>query len=293
MTIPALSTIVRDDILSFETGGPFQYKPWPEFPGGESGLTIGVGYDLGYQTQAGFTADWGALLLAEDLAVLSRFVGLKAPTYAREIAAAADGFRRGEFQIMIGWDKALKVFDTVTLPRWAEVTAKAYPGSTDLPSHCFWALVGCVFNRGASFGSPGQVSWRTRKDLRDLRDIIAGDPIGWPKAVRCFAAQADTMANTWGRPTVSNISGRRLVEAARFARGLRETTVEPDPSLLLGDTGRRVGELQLALCNHGVRLTVDGQFGRGTMIALWVWHAAQGLPATGIADAGTRARLGL
>ena len=47
----------------------------PTWPGGASGVTIGVGYDLGYQ--AGFAADWSDLLTPADMARLKPWLGLK------------------------------------------------------------------------------------------------------------------------------------------------------------------------------------------------------------------------
>jgi hypothetical protein len=47
----------------------------PTWPGGASGVTIGVGYDLGYQ--AGFAADWSDLLTPAEIARLKPWLGLK------------------------------------------------------------------------------------------------------------------------------------------------------------------------------------------------------------------------
>ena len=49
-------------ILKYEVGGGSAYYNKalknPCYPGGASGVTIGIGYDLGYNTKAQFTNDW-------------------------------------------------------------------------------------------------------------------------------------------------------------------------------------------------------------------------------------------
>src|SRR5262249_9984062 len=65
-TIPtrAVAFIAREEV-----GGREFYDTHavhPEWPGGDSGVTIGVGYDLGFQTD--FEADWKDLLSPADMA---------------------------------------------------------------------------------------------------------------------------------------------------------------------------------------------------------------------------------
>ena len=67
-------------IIDFEIGSVAYYEAQlrkPTWPGGDSGVTIGIGYDLGYQTLQGFTSDWGNLLSARDIDKLSIACGKK------------------------------------------------------------------------------------------------------------------------------------------------------------------------------------------------------------------------
>jgi hypothetical protein len=68
-----LSDKAKNLIFSFE--GLDQASDWP---GGDSGITIGIGYDLGYVTADEFAKDWQDILAAADLQALNGAVGLKA-----------------------------------------------------------------------------------------------------------------------------------------------------------------------------------------------------------------------
>ena len=61
-----------------ETGGLAYYQKitrFPHWPGGLSGITIGVGYDLRYSTLAAFNNDWGALLSVRAMQELAKDIG--------------------------------------------------------------------------------------------------------------------------------------------------------------------------------------------------------------------------
>jgi len=63
------------------------------------------------------------------------------------------------------------------------------------------------------------------------------------------------------------------------------------PALEQGDRGADVTRLQQALRNRGQSLRADGQFGPATKGAVEDFQRAEGLPATGVVDADTWARL--
>ncbi len=50
----------------------------PSWPGGESGITIGIGYDLRFASLAAFQTDWQAGLSAESSAALLPWLGKRA-----------------------------------------------------------------------------------------------------------------------------------------------------------------------------------------------------------------------
>ena len=80
----AFSQKAFDMILRFEGMG--QPRQWP---GGESGVTIGFGYDLGYVTADQFQSDWGDHLSADVMNKLLPAIGLKGIPAKNKAAMAA------------------------------------------------------------------------------------------------------------------------------------------------------------------------------------------------------------
>ena len=79
-----------EDIVRFEVGSRAQYErryAHPTWPGGESGVTIGLGYDLGFTSKAQIEADFGPFLEQPARASLAAVQGIK--------GAAAEALARG------------------------------------------------------------------------------------------------------------------------------------------------------------------------------------------------------
>ena len=67
-------------IIQHEVGGRAYYDKKLQAPiwaGGESGVTIGMGYDLGYNTEKQFMLDWSASLNLNYVHALRPVIGLK------------------------------------------------------------------------------------------------------------------------------------------------------------------------------------------------------------------------
>lgn len=128
----AVSFIGREEV-----GGRKFYETQcsrPVWPGGASGVTIGVGYDLGYQ--AGFLADWSDLLTPAQIAALRPWLGVK----GQAAAAGPDGLQ----QIEIPWQAAWTAFIRRTLPQEVTSTRKTFPKVSQMPRLCFGVLVSLV-----------------------------------------------------------------------------------------------------------------------------------------------------
>ena len=259
----SLSDAALDLITSFE-GSP----PNPEWPGGESGVTIGYGCDIGADPDS--LSAWSGLLSSEDMAKLEAVKGITGAAAHRALASVKS--------IVIDKAAATTVLNSYSLPSQISKTLKAFPGSDQLPPDSFGALVSLVYNRGTS------LKGETRIEMKATHDAIAVGPSQWPEAV----IQIAKMAHLWPLPpTASNLSGRRLAEASLFARGLRSIALLSG-ALIKGDKGDSVRPLQTAL-----KLKADGQFGSMTMVSVWTYQGTAGLPTTGVADVATQSKIGL
>ena len=145
-------------------GGPSYYNRYlkrPTYPGGASGVTIGIGYDLGYNTRSRIAVDWQALS-PDAIRRLQAVAGIKG-TAARSKARALQS-------LVIPWDIAEAVYQKRTLPRFAALTEKAYPKTRTLHPHIQSALLSWTFNRGSGISA---TSSRDREKRAIRRDIPA------------------------------------------------------------------------------------------------------------------------
>lgn len=153
-------------ILDFEVGGGEAYYnsrglKSPIWPGAASGVTIGVGYDLGYNTADTIRSDWSAL----DGATVTRLC-----TVAGKTGQTAKAALSSVKDIVVSWPSALAVYEAVTIPKFVEQTRDAFPGYDDLDPNCQGALVSLVFNRGASMKGDRRIEMRAIRDLVPQKD---------------------------------------------------------------------------------------------------------------------------
>ena len=164
------------------------------WPGGPSGITLGIAYDLGYVTKEDFQKDWKNHLTADQLARLAATIGLSGEP-ART--------RASEFKdITISREAALDVFTRVTLPQYQARTAIAFPGYDKLPSDVQGALVALVFDRGIAMDGD------RRKEMRLIRDaVVSGN-------LQEIANQLRAMKRLWEGKGLDGLLRRRDAEAA-------------------------------------------------------------------------------
>jgi hypothetical protein len=148
-------------ILDFEVGGGKQYYEKllqrPTWPGYQSGVTIGVGYDLGYNTRASFDKDFSDL----PQSIRTRLypcLGVK--------GSAAKNFISDLKDIKISWDLAYDVYKRKTLPSWYLKTRNAFGNIDSFHANVKSALVSLVFNRGTLINSTNR-----RIEMKRIRDI--------------------------------------------------------------------------------------------------------------------------
>lgn len=183
-----------DLIVNFEVSSPAIYEKKyrkPVWPGGQSGVTIGVGYDLGYYTAKQVTDAFGKYVTDNMLQLMLSVRGLK--------GAAAQSALAGVMAIDIPYATAAQVFHESTLPSFAGQTRKIYPGIEKLPPDAQGGLLSLVYNRGAS------LSGDRRTEMAAIVPLVAkGDLAG-------IAAQIRAMKRLW--PTVKGLRDRRDKEA--------------------------------------------------------------------------------
>ncbi|WP_035477419.1 glycoside hydrolase family protein [Aliagarivorans taiwanensis] len=150
-----------EQIVAYEIGSPAYYDKQlqsPCWPGGQSGVTIGIGYDLGYASRSQFAEDWQPLPDAVKHTLI-KVLGLKGHKAKRQIASLRN--------IKIPYAVALDVFTRSSLPSYASKTLKAYPGLDQLHPDAQVALISLVYNRGTS------TKGATRTEMLNLRRCVA------------------------------------------------------------------------------------------------------------------------
>ncbi len=173
----------------------------PTWPGGASGVTIGVGYDLGYQGK--FDADWSDLLSPAQMDALRPWLG-------RQGAPASAGPAQLQ-AISIPWHAAWTVFIRRSLPGEITLTRATFHGPVALRPLCLGVLVSLVYNRGNGMTDSPQYPGN-RKEMRDIRDAVAAGRLGdIPAALRA-------MKRLW--PEGNGLRDRREREAKLFEEGL-------------------------------------------------------------------------
>jgi len=197
MPTEAVTFIVREEVGS----RPYyeRHAAMPHFPGGASGVTIGVGYDLRFQEADDFEADWGDVLPAHSMAALRPYLGKRgSKTAVAELE-----------QLRIPFRDAWKVFAARVLPRFIQQTEDRYGDLKALPPLCRGALVSLVYNRG-----PG-ISGDTRREMKAIRDHIRDDRL------EQVAAEFESMKRLWRGSSGEGLRKRREKEAEMWRRGLQ------------------------------------------------------------------------
>ena len=164
-------------------------------------MTIGVGYDLGYQSN--FEADWAGALLADQIGRLKVCLGLQGGAAREAVDSVSD--------IIVPWRSAWTVFLKRSVPDHVALTRATFTSPVPSPPLCLGALVSLVYNRGSAMeDSPDHPG--NRREMRLIRDAMArGDFAAVPALLR-------SMKRLW--PAGSDLFERREQEAQLFEEGL-------------------------------------------------------------------------
>lgn len=186
-----------DFIIQQEIGGRAYYDKVlqkPSWPGGESGITIGIGWDLGYNTAQQLIKDWGLNLSIENINILKPVVGLKG-------SKAKYKLKGDILNIRIPFNMAYDVFVKNNVPRYFNLTKKIYPQLEELNEDTQGALVSMVFNRGASLVGD------TRTEMRAIVELVAN------KDYEGIAEEIEKSKRLWEHKGMDGLVIRREAEA--------------------------------------------------------------------------------
>lgn len=194
---PGLSGAALALILDGETGGEREYNrnPHPEWPGGQSGVTWGVGYDATAQTENLILEDWRAL--GEEGKALASTHPYHGSAAKARLAAVK--------HILVSWDLSVGVFQDVDLVRNWQQARRAFPGFESLRANAQGAILSLGFNRGWAMTGPNRV------EMRAIRNDIAS------RDYDDMAAQERKMERLWrGTDIAAGMVNRREAEARLF-----------------------------------------------------------------------------
>lgn len=182
-------------IIDQETGGRDEYNRHPEWPGEASGITIGIGYDLGYNSSTTVSKDWAEHVSRADLARLVACAGIRGQDAKLLLCSVRD--------MTILWESAIEVFEEVTVPKFYLQMLRIYPQADELEPNQTAALLSLVFNRGAS------LSGDRRREMLEIQSALKTG------AVHQVPDLLRSMDRLW--PDTKGLRLRRHREADLFA----------------------------------------------------------------------------
>lgn len=184
-------------IIQHEIGGRAVYEKKyqkPMWAGGESGCTLGIGWDMGYNTEKQFLADWSTNLNLNFVNALRPLCGLK--------GEKVKGMIKGEvLNVRIPYNTAYEVFVKSSLPRYYAMTKKIYPNMDLLNEDTQGALVSMVYNRG------NKLEGDSRLEMRAIVDLIAKQDYDG------IAEQIEKSKRLWENRGLDGLVIRREAEA--------------------------------------------------------------------------------
>lgn len=163
----SLNSIIFDEVTS--RSHYIQRLQQPVLPPKFSGITIGIGYDLGMVTRAQFRADWlnaPFAMSANWQVLLESCVGLTSEN-ARKMLPSVRNIR-------ITWEYAYWVFINRSMPRVAARVISIYPNAINLNPDTQGVLMSLVYNRGHALQDSGTTAVREgrRREMRNLQKAV-------------------------------------------------------------------------------------------------------------------------
>ena len=203
--LPSLSAAGVTFIARAEVSSPGEYRrsyDRPIWPGGESGVTIGIGYDLRFVDQAQLRGDWKDHLSEPELARLATVLKLQGT------AALAAGLQ--DVEIPLG--AAVTAFIARGLPQTIALARSIFPQIDTLPPPRQTALTSLVYNRGTLL-SDRDPQRQDRREMRAIKTLLAANKAD------DVSEQFDAMSRLWDPRTQGGLVRRRHNEATLWRSG--------------------------------------------------------------------------
>ncbi len=176
-----------------------RYK-YPTWPGGYSGVTIGIGFDCGYSSKKYFYSVWSEYLKENELIALSATCGMKGVKCKAMLPTLK--------HIEIPYETAVAKFYDTVLPACARDVKRTYPGIEKLPPDTQGAILSLVYNRGYLINDTDR-----RKEMKALKPIIAAGNLPG------IAEQLRSMKRLWDPKKQKGLITRRENEALLAENG--------------------------------------------------------------------------
>jgi hypothetical protein len=202
LTAAGVTFIGREEVSSpADYHQSFSHPVWPS---AESGITIGIGYDLRFATEATLRADWGGAVPEAVIEALLPVLGRPGSPDRMTLVR----------HVQISLPSAMQVFLKRMLPAHTAQTRTTYPTLDSLLPARRTALISLVFNRG------GGLAGDRRREMQRIRELLdAGITDG-------VAEQLDAMARLWDPQKENGIIKRRQREATLWRSGFTALQLE-------------------------------------------------------------------
>lgn len=187
-----------DLILEYEVGGGRsyyeKYLAKPTWPGGASGMTLGIGIDCGYYTPTELEKIF-SFLPKKQLDIVKGASGKKGQA-GREYTNL-----HKNSGIVVTWPQALDIFNKLIWTKFSRLAERAFPGLDQLCDDAYGALVSLVFNRGAAMQGD------SRLEMRNIRNLVP------KKDYKGIARELRKMKRIWKGKGLDGLLARRDAEA--------------------------------------------------------------------------------
>jgi GH24 family phage-related lysozyme (muramidase) len=200
-----ISAKAVDMIIGFEVSSQAYYEKHyqrPEWPGGASGITIAIGYDLGYCDEKKIRSDWTNRIPGPMVDALVKFSGFKGD-------GAKERLDQAKPLISIPWQTAHNVFMQCDVPLFTSQVKKILPNTDLLSEDCLGALVSIAYNRGNSWNMTDD----RHTEMHNIKQHMTD------KEFNKIPHEIRAMKRIW--PNINGLVSRREDEAKLFENGMK------------------------------------------------------------------------